>query len=469
MTEQRTTRTATARRVDGWSTGAEDGAAAHDPIEVVDDPVEAIVRRFATRRWTAGIIGLGYVGLPLAATAVASGLRCIGFDVSSQVVDRLGDGHSHVGDVSDAQLRAALDAGLEVTTSEDRLREADALLLCVPSPLGRNRQPDMSYIESAAATVGRVVTPGTLVSLESTTYPGTTEDLILSQVVASGMRLDRDVFVAFSPERVDPGNERSTGDIPKVVGGVTPASGRVAAAAYQRMVPSVHLVSSARAAEMTKLLENTYRAVNIGLINEIAQLSHQLDIDVWEVVEAAATKPFGFQPFYPGPGVGGHCIPLDPQFLAWRAREAKFATRFIDLAEQVNTKMPDYTAARIADLLNAVGKPLYHSRVLAVGVAYKPNVSDDRESPAWDVLENLASRGADITVFDPVVGVERVRRRGYAAVDRDADLSAFDLAVVLTDHDVIDLDAVAAQVKIVFDTRGAFRRRGLSAEHVTTL
>jgi UDP-N-acetyl-D-glucosamine dehydrogenase len=427
------------------------------------------VRFFSTARWTAGIIGLGYVGLPLATTAVQAGLRCIGYDVSPDVVGRLEVGRSHVGDVRDEQLRAALDKGLEVTTSEERLKEADALLLCVPSPLGRNRQPDMSYIEAAAATVGRVVTAGTLVSLESTTYPGTTEDLIVGQAIASGLELDRDVFVAFSPERVDPGNERSTADIPKVVGGVTEQSGRVAAAAYGRIVPAVHLVSSARAAEMTKLLENTYRAVNIGLINEIAQLSHQLGIDVWEVVEAADTKPFGFQAFYPGPGVGGHCIPLDPQFLAWRAREAKFATRFIDLAEQVNTKMPDYTAARIADLLNAVGKPLYRSKVLAVGVAYKPNVGDDRESPAWDVLANLASRGADITIFDPVVGSKRVRARGYAAVESDADLTEFDIAVVLTDHDIIDLKMVAERVPIVFDTRGAYRRRGLTADHITTL
>jgi UDP-N-acetyl-D-glucosamine dehydrogenase len=431
--------------------------------------VEQAERFFANERWTAGVIGLGYVGLPLAATAVQAGLRCIGFDVSPDVVERLDAGRSHVGDVSDAQLRAVLDKGLEVTTSEERLKDADALLLCVPSPLGRNRQPDMSYIEAAAATVGRVITPRTLVSLESTTYPGTTEDLILEQAIANGLELDREVFVAFSPERVDPGNERSTADIPKVVGGVTPLSGRVAAAAYRRIVPSVHLVSSARAAEMTKLLENTYRAVNIGLINEIAQLSNQLGIDVWEVVEAADTKPFGFQAFYPGPGVGGHCIPLDPQFLAWRAREAKFATRFIDLAEQVNTKMPDYTAARIADLLNAVGKPLYRSKVLAVGVAYKPNVGDDRESPAWDVLANLASRGADIAIFDPVVGAERVRARGYAAVEGDEAVTGFDIAVVLTDHDVIDLMTVAERVPIVFDTRGAYRRRGLRADNVSTL
>ena len=438
-------------------------------VPETSQPGAAAERFFGTEQWTAGVIGLGYVGLPLATTAVQAGLRCIGFDVSSRVVGPLAGGRSHVGDVSDAQLRQALDGGLEITDAEDRLKDADALLLCVPSPLGRNRQPDMSYIEAASATVGRVITSGTLVSLESTTYPGTTEDVVLEQATSTGLELDRDVFVAFSPERVDPGNERSTADIPKVVGGVTPVSGAVAAAAYRRLVPSVHLVSSARAAEMSKLLENTYRAVNIGLINEIAQLSHQLGIDVWEVIEAANTKPFGFQAFYPGPGVGGHCIPLDPQFLAWRAREAKFATRFIDLAEQVNTKMPDYTAARIADLLNAAGKPLYHSKVLALGVAYKPNVADDRESPAWDVLANLASRGAEITIFDPVVGAERVRARGYAATDDPVGLGGFDIAVVLTDHDVIDLEAVAAQVPMVFDTRGAYRRRGLAADHISTL
>jgi UDP-N-acetyl-D-glucosamine dehydrogenase len=460
MSDKRTTQASTAQLVEQRRDA---------DVRSSEAAVERAVRRFEQDTWTAGIVGLGYVGLPLAATAIEAGLNCIGFDVSVPVVERLRGGHSHVGDVSDGQLRAALDAGLQFTTSEDLLKQADALFLCVPSPLGRNRQPDMSYIEAAAATVGRVVTPGTLVSLESTTYPGTTEDVIVGQAVAGGMELDSDVFVAFSPERVDPGNERTTADIPKVVGGVTEVSGRVAAAAYRRMVPSVHVVSSARSAEMTKLLENTYRAVNIGLINEIAQLSHQLGIDVWEVVEAADTKPFGFQAFYPGPGVGGHCIPLDPQFLAWRAREAKFATRFIDLAEQVNTKMPDYTAARIADLLNAVGKPLYHSRVLAVGVAYKPNVGDDRESPAWDVLANLAARGADITVFDPVVGVERVRGRGYTAIDTHGGLGDFDIAVILTDHDVIDLAAVAARVPIVFDTRGAYRRRGLIADNVSTL
>ncbi|CAN5898592.1 nucleotide sugar dehydrogenase [soil metagenome] len=411
-------------------------------------PGDAAAVFFATQRWTAGVIGLGYTGLPLAVAAMSAGLRCIGFDVSSTVVDGLMDGRSHIGDVPDGQLRSALDAGLEVTSSAERLADADALIVCVPSPLGRNRQPDMSFIEAAAGVVERTVTPDTLVVLESTTYPGTTEELVLVAATATGLELDRDVFVAFSPERVDPGNALRTAEIPKVVGGVTPVSGRVAAAAYRRLVPAVHLVSSARTAELSKLLENIYRAVNIGLVNEIAQLAHQLDIDVWEVIDAAATKPFGFQAFYPGPGVGGHCIPLDPQFLAWRAREAKFATRFIDLADQVNTAMPDYTAGRIADLLNSTGRAIRRSRFLAVGVAYKPNVADDRESPAWDVLAGLADRGANISVFDPVIGADAVVARGYRAItDLTGAADRFDLAVVLTDHDCVDLHAVAPGVR----------------------
>lgn len=425
---------------------------------------------FREERWTAGVVGLGYVGLPLAVTAVEAGLDCVGFDVSDRVVGRLKDGHSHVGDVPDAQLRKALDGGLEVTSDEQRLADCDALFLCVPSPLGRNRQPDMSYIEAAAATVGRVVRAGMLVSLESTTYPGTTDDILVPQATGTGLELDSDVFVAFSPERVDPGNERSTGDIPKVVGGVSEVSGAVAEAAYARMVPSVHLVSSARAAEMTKLLENTYRAVNIGLVNEIAQLSHQLDIDVWEVIEAADTKPFGFQAFYPGPGVGGHCIPLDPQFLAWRAREAKFATRFIDLAEQVNTRMPNYTAARISDLLNSEGKPVYGTKILAVGVAYKPDVADDRESPAWDVLADLSSRGGDVEVFDPLVDAEQIIKRGYTvATEEDIRSGGYAIAVLLTDHRNLDLERIAASVPVVFDTRGGYRKRGIDAGNVYAL
>jgi UDP-N-acetyl-D-glucosamine dehydrogenase len=406
--------------------------------------------------------------LPLAVTAVQRGLRVIGFDVSEARVAQLREGRSHVEDVSDDELKQALADGLEVTTDEARLVEADALFLCVPSPLGRNRQPDMSFIEMAAETITRVVRPGRLVSLESTTYPGTTDDVLVPAVEAAGLKLDEDVFVCFSPERVDPGNPMQTSQIPKVVGGVTEASGEVAAAAYGRLVDHVHLVGSARAAELTKLLENTYRAVNIALVNEMAQLAHELDIDIWEVIEAAATKPFGFQPFWPGPGVGGHCIPLDPQYLAWRARELKFATRFIDLAEQINSHMPEYVVHRIWDELNIRSLPVFDTPVLGVGIAYKKNVADDRESPSVDVLRLLQRRGARISVLDPHVPAERIERYDFEAADPNA-LDGFELAVVLTDHDGIDYAALADAVPVVFDTRSAYRTRGIERSNVVPL
>jgi UDP-N-acetyl-D-glucosamine dehydrogenase len=431
---------------------------------MLDDPV-AYLR---DDRWTVGVVGLGYVGLPIAAAASRAGLAVIGFDVSERVVDGLAAGRSHVGDVSSQELRAALDAGMEVTADAQRLGDADVLLLCVPSPLGRNRTPDTSFIEAAAETIAAVARPGQLIALESTTYPGSTEDALIPAVERAGLTLDEDVWVAFSPERVDPGNQLGPSDIPKVVGGVTPRSGEVAAAAYGRLVSKIHVVSSARAAELTKLLENTYRAVNIAMVNELAQLAHELDIDIWEVVDAAATKPFGFQPFRPGPGVGGHCIPLDPQYLAWRARELKFPTRFIDLAQAVNEHMPAYVVGRVADVLNDHGLPLKGTRVLALGIAYKRDVADDRESPALDVLDLLARRGAVIGVLDPHVPAERITAHGYTAVD-GGDVTDWDLALVLTDHTGVDYERVADGVRVVFDTRDAYRTRGIVRDDVVAL
>ncbi len=426
-------------------------------------------RFFAEERWTGGVVGLGYVGLPLAVTMVQNGLKAIGFDRSPRRVEMLQSGVSPVEDVSDDELAAALAAGLEITADETDLSRADALFICVPSPLGRNREPDLSYIKAAADTVEAVAQPGMLVSLESTTYPGTTEDIIIPAVTNRGLVPDEDVFIAFSPERVSPGAEMKTGDIPKVVGGISPISTEVAAAAYSRVVATVHPVSSARTAEMAKLLENTYRAVNIGLINEMAQLAHELDISIWEVVDAAATKPFGFQAFYPGPGVGGHCIPLDPQFLAWRAKEANFATRFIDLAEQVNTKMPAYTASRVSDMLNRAGKPVFGTKILGVGIAYKPNVADDRESASIEVLKDLQRRGAEVHVLDPLVGAERIESHGFAAVEDEEPLTGFAVAVLLTDHEMLDLDRIATEVPLVLDARGAYRRRGAEPGNVESL
>ena len=426
-------------------------------------------RFFAEESWTGGVIGLGYVGLPLAVTMVQNGLKAIGYDRSPRRVEMLRSGVSPVEDITDEELAAALASGLEITADESDLARSDAIFICVPSPLGRHREPDLSYIKSAAETAQNVVKPGMLISLESTTYPGTTEDIIVPAVTSGGLVADQDVFVAFSPERVSPGAEMKTGDIPKVVGGISAISTEVAAAAYARVVTSVHPVSSARAAEMTKLLENTYRAVNIGLVNEMAQLAHELDINIWEVVDAAATKPFGFNAFYPGPGVGGHCIPLDPQFLAWRAKEANFSTRFIDLAEQVNTKMPEYTATRVADLLNRHGKPVFGTKVPGVGIAYKPDVADDRESASIEVLRELEQRGAEISVLDPVVGKERIESHGFHAVGEADDLGGYAIAVLLTDHEVLDLGKIAREVPLVLDTRGAYRRSGADDQGVESL
>jgi UDP-N-acetyl-D-glucosamine dehydrogenase len=431
--------------------------------------VEGLVARLNGERWTAGIVGLGYVGLPLAMTASRAGLDVIGFDVAERRVADLNAGRSHVDDVSDDVLAAALRAGTRFTSDEADLAAADAIFIAVPSPLGRNRQPDMSYIEAAAAIVSRIARAGQLISLESTTYPGTTDEYLLPAVATAGLTLDEDVFVAFSPERIDPGNVLQTHDIPKIVGGVSETSGQVAAAAYGRMVEHIHRVGSARAAELTKLLENTYRSVNIALINELAQLAHAFDVDIWEVVDAAATKPFGFQAFYPGPGVGGHCIPLDPQFLAWRARELRAPTRFIDLAEDVNLHMPDYVVSRLSDQLNAGGRALHGSRILGVGLAYKRNIADDRESPSRDVLDRLAQRGAQVGVHDPHVDPVRVTASGFEVVAALDDLEGWELAVVLTDHDGVDYERLAASVPRVFDTRGVYRRLGLALPNVTAL
>lgn len=422
--------------------------------------------KIASGEWTIGVVGLGYVGLPLAVAATRVGIRAIGYDVDDRYIERLAGGTSSIEDVTDAQLAAALDDGLQVTNDASDLAAADMVVLCVPSPLGPHREPDMSYIEAATETVAKSITPHTLVSLESTTYPGTTRDVIVPALEASGFTIDEDVWVAFSPERVSPGDEMKTADIPKVVGGVTEDSTRIAVSAYSQLVARVHPVSDAAVAEMAKLVENTYRAVNIAMANEMAQMAHQLGVDIWEVIDAAATKPFGFQAFYPGPGVGGHCIPLDPQFLAWRAREMRFAPRFIDLAEQVNLRQPTYTADRVADALNDVGRSVKGAKLLGVGIAYKPNIADDRESASIDVLRILEGRGATVEVLDPIVGRERIEVNGFTAAAGDG---TYDLAIILTDHDVIDLKDVARRAEVVFDAKNAYRRRGLTPANLRVM
>lgn len=429
----------------------------------------AQIERFTLQRWTAGVIGLGYVGLPLAITAHNRGLDVIGYDVSEAKVAELNAGISRIEDVTNDELAAAVASGVEFTTDANALKDADALFIAVPSPLGVNRHPDMRFIEAAANTVASIARHGQLIALESTTYPGTTEEYLLPAITQAGLVLDENVFVAFSPERVDPGNVLHTQDIPKVVGGVTPTSTAVATAAYQRLVANVHPVSSAKAAELTKLLENTYRAVNIALVNELAQVAHAFGIDIWEVIDAAATKPFGFQAFYPGPGVGGHCIPLDPQFLAWRARHLNVPTRFIDLAEDVNLAMPEYVITRLATLLHEHDIALPNARVFGVGVAYKRNIADERESPAMDVLRGLAARGVHIDVHDPHVANDSIKRHGFVPHDDVTGAKDADVTVILTDHDCIDYATLVASSRLVFDTRGVLRRRGIDASHIHRL
>lgn len=425
----------------------------------------SIEERISSGSWSIGVMGLGYVGLPLVVTAVNAGVGAVGFDTNATYIDSLATGLSGVEDVSNEQLAEAIADGLQITADPAALGDVDMIVICVPSPLGAHREPDMSFIQSAADIVTKVIKPNTIVSLESTTYPGTTRDILVPAVEAAGLKLDEDVWVVFSPERVSPGDDLKTADIPKIVGGVTAESTRLATMAYEQLVSSVHPVKDAAEAEMAKLLENTYRAVNIAMANEMAQLAHELDIDIWEVIDAAATKPFGFEPFYPGPGVGGHCIPLDPQYLAWRAREIRFSPRFIDLAEQVNLQMPTYTSNRVGELLNSKGKSMQGSRILGVGIAYKPNIADERESASIDVLRILTERGASVEVMDPVVGDDRVRQHGFE-VRGDG---RFDIAVILTDHDVLDLVEIAASCDMVFDTRAAYRKRGIRATNVEAM
>ncbi|MCL1593949.1 MAG: nucleotide sugar dehydrogenase [Actinomycetia bacterium] len=424
--------------------------------------------RFANEPFTCAVIGLGYVGLPLAITITNAGLDVIGFDVSDRVVNQLSDGRSNTVDVTDAQLSEALESRLRVTTDPTELAKADAVFICVPSPLGIHREPDLSYIRSAAETLGAYVRPGMFVSLESTTYPGTTTEVLVPALTASGLAIDTDLFVAFSPERVSPGGDLELNAIPKVVGGVSAASSEVGAAVYGRFIDTVHAVGSSEVAEFTKLLENTYRAVNIALVNELAQFADRIGVDIWEAIDAAATKPFGFQAFYPGPGVGGHCIPLDPQYLAWRAREVGSSLSFIDTAERINGGMPKYVAQRAIELLNEQAKSVRGSKILAVGIAYKPDVADDRESASIEVLNELRSSGADVHVVDPNFDAAHIEARGFRPAT-EPFTADFDLAIVLTHHSAVDYSAVAKAAPLVLDTRNAYATLATRLDNVRVL
>ncbi|MGA1052370.1 MAG: nucleotide sugar dehydrogenase [Ilumatobacteraceae bacterium] len=405
------------------------------------------------------VVGLGYVGLPVVVEASRSGLRCVGFDVSASVVAKLAGGRSHVDDIDDQVVAEVLAGGTSFSDDADCLDGAEVVVVCVPTPLKDDRTPDLSAVESASRTIAARLRRGTLVVLESTTYPGTTDGLVREILETSGLRAGTDFHLAFSPERIDPGNPNySLKNTPKVVGGLTPACTERAAAFYGRFVDEVVPVSGPREAEMAKLLENTYRHVNIALVNEMAVFSHDLGIDLWEAIRAAETKPFGFAAFRPGPGVGGHCIPIDPNYLSHQVRSLGYQFRFVELAQEISGRMPAYVVARVQDALNDVGKPVRGSRVLVLGLTYKPDIADARESPATGVIQHLRRLSADVVAHDPHLDSFVVDGEAVSLVaDLPASLATCDLALLLQTHSQYDLDEVARLAPLVFDTRGRMR------------
>jgi UDP-N-acetyl-D-glucosamine dehydrogenase len=409
-----------------------------------------------------GVIGLGYVGLPLAVEFARRGFDVSGFDVDESKTSQINAGRSYIPDVAHADLAEVVKAGrLRGTSRMADLATMDVIDICVPTPLRKTKDPDLSYVVKAVEAVANVLKPGQLVILESTTYPGTTDEVVQPMLEAKGLKGDVDFFLAFSPERVDPGNQTyTTRNIPKIVGGMGEASTEAAALLYGSIVEKVIRVSSTRVAEMVKLLENTFRAVNIGMVNELALMCHKMDIDVWEVIDAAKTKPFGYMPFYPGPGLGGHCIPIDPYYLSWKARQNGFECRFIELAGHVNSAMPEYVVERVADALNTVRKSINGSRIHLLGVAYKRDVNDMRESPALDVIESLVKRGANLTYTDPYVPDLRDGVYAMSSMELGGAIAARpDCAVICTDHAVFNYDALVASGVLVVDTRNALKDR----------
>lgn len=425
------------------------------------NPADELRSKAEQRDLLFGVIGLGYVGLPLAVELVKAGYKVLGFDVDPTVVERLERGESHVKDVSHEELQQAR-AGdrLRATTDMSRLGEPDAISICVPTPLSKFKDPDMSYIQAAARALTQTLRAGQIVILESTTYPGTTRDILLPELESSGLTVGTDFFLAFSPERVDPGNPTyQTRNTPKVVGGITPDCLRVAKACYQPAIDTLVPVSTTEAAELVKLLENTFRSVNIGLANEMAIVCDKLGVDVWEVIDAAATKPFGFMRFLPGPGLGGHCIPIDPHYLAWKMRGLNYKTRFVDLAGEVNTEMPLFWIRKVTDQLNAQAKSVRGAKVLVLGVAYKRDIDDIRESPALDILNLLEGQGAEVRYHDPNVPRLDHDGKSYRSVTLTPDeVGNADCVMIVTDHTDIDYDMVRRTAQSVVDTRNVLGR-----------
>ena len=411
-----------------------------------------------------GVYGLGYVGLPLALLCAKAGYKVLGFDVDDQKISDIQDGQSYIEHISSDSLKKATDQGFEATSDFSRTSEADILVICVPTPLNKYREPDLSFVISTVKSMQRFIRPGQMISLESTTYPGTTDEEIVPIVRESNLKPGEDFFVVYSPEREDPGNgDYDTKSIPKVVGGYTSNCLSAGESFYSSIIDKTVLVSSTRAAEMTKLLENIHRSVNIGLVNEMKIVADKMGIDIFEVVDAAATKPFGFTPYYPGPGLGGHCIPIDPFYLTWKAREYGLHTRFIELSGEINKSMPGYVVSKLIEALNDTGKSLNGSNILVLGIAYKKNVDDVRESPAIEVMELLQKFQADFDYSDPHIEVFPTMREhnfDMRSVPVTAEsIASYDAVVLTTDHALFDYDLIRENAKLVIDTRGKFRSK----------
>jgi UDP-N-acetyl-D-glucosamine dehydrogenase len=420
---------------------------------------EVLERKIRERSARAGIIGLGYVGCPLAIELATAGYSVTGVEVQQSKVDTINSGTSHIQDVPGTKVKELVGSGrLQATSDFSIIAELDTVSICVPTPLRKTKDPDMSYVVSACSEIAKYAHPGMLVILESTTYPGTTEEVLLPMLQESGLRVGEDFFLCFSPERVDPGNpDFQTSNIPKVIGGVTPECTRLGALFYSQALQKVVPVSSTRVAEMVKLLENTFRMINIGLVNEIALMCGRMDINVWEIIDAAATKPFGFMPFYPGPGLGGHCIPIDPFYLSWKTKQAGMEARFIELAGYINGQMPHFVVDKIQTALNDVRKPLRNSHVHIVGVAYKRDIDDVRESPALDIIHLLMKKGAQVTYSDPFIPKLLLDNETLHSEDLLDMSGKADCVVVVTNHSSIDYTALVNRARLIVDTRNALK------------
>lgn len=418
-----------------------------------------ITGKIANKTARVGIIGLGYVGLPLAVEFAKAGFSVTGIDLIPSKVERINAGDSYIQDVSSAQVATLVEAGkFRATTDFSAVAELDTINICVPTPLRKTKDPDMSYIVSACQEIAKFIHPGMLVILESTTYPGTTDELVMPMLSGTGLQAGRDFFLCFSPERIDPGNPNfQTRNIPKVVGGSTPACTQLGAHFYSQALENVVPVSSTQVAEMVKLLENTFRMINIGLVNELAMMCERMSINIWEVIDAAATKPFGFMPFYPGPGLGGHCIPIDPFYLSWKSKQAGIEARFIELAGYVNGQMPHFVVEKVQNALNDRGKAVKGSHIHILGVAYKRDIDDVRESPALDIIHLLQRRGAKVTFSDPYVPSIRMDDGIMIGVDALENASQADATVIVTDHTATDYAPIVAKAALIVDTRNGLR------------